>query len=219
MTSEQETAFWDAVKIFDAEGLLPYVILIGSWAEYIYERFLWADFKADLRTRDVDFLFKSIKRPNRRIKIIDALKEKGFEYQEDVLSGVGRFIKEDVLQIEFLVQTLGKGERMYERIPSIDIGAVSFRSMVMLAGYTIDLDCDGHMIKVPEPEAYVLQKIFANPDRSEEKQEKDLQSVEILSDLINVDRLNLIYSELTKKQQKAIMDVCKTKGLNTRILF
>jgi len=28
--TEQQTAFWEAIYVFDKEGLLPYVMLIGS---------------------------------------------------------------------------------------------------------------------------------------------------------------------------------------------
>ena len=52
--TEQQTAFWEAIDVFDKEGLLPYVMLIGSWAEYIYQYHFKSDFKANLRTRDVE---------------------------------------------------------------------------------------------------------------------------------------------------------------------
>jgi len=37
MDIEQEKEFWNIIEAFKAEGLLPYVMLIGSWAEYIYQ--------------------------------------------------------------------------------------------------------------------------------------------------------------------------------------
>jgi len=36
--TEQQTAFWDTIKVFE-EGLLPYVMVIGLWAEYIYQHY------------------------------------------------------------------------------------------------------------------------------------------------------------------------------------
>ena len=35
MDIRQENAFWETIKIFEDEGLLPYIMIVGSWAEYI----------------------------------------------------------------------------------------------------------------------------------------------------------------------------------------
>ena len=35
--TEQQKEFWGILEIFKNENLLPYVMLIGSWAEFIYE--------------------------------------------------------------------------------------------------------------------------------------------------------------------------------------
>ena len=80
MLPAQESVFWEIIDIFNKQGLLPYVMLVGSWAEYIYEHFYFKGFKANLRTRDVDFLYRNIRRPAGRIDISQALKDKGFIY-------------------------------------------------------------------------------------------------------------------------------------------
>lgn len=63
LTKEQKKVFWDLIDVFDAQGLLPYVMLIGSWAELIYDMFYIPDYIANIRTRDVDFLYKSLYKP------------------------------------------------------------------------------------------------------------------------------------------------------------
>jgi len=93
MIPEQETAFWDAIEAFDKEGLLPHVMLIGSWVEYIYSFYFTTNFKPSLRTTDADFLYWNIRIPNSTISISDALKEKGFIFTENRLTGVGKFVK------------------------------------------------------------------------------------------------------------------------------
>jgi len=99
--TEQEKAFWDAIGVFEKEGLLPYVMLIGSWAEYLYELHLKSNFKASLMTRDADFLYRNIRRPKERdIRIKNSLKDKGFIYNESRLSEVGKFVKENILELE-----------------------------------------------------------------------------------------------------------------------
>ena len=36
METKQEAAFWETIKAFDELGILKYVMIIGSWAEYLY---------------------------------------------------------------------------------------------------------------------------------------------------------------------------------------
>jgi hypothetical protein len=49
MDARQENAFWETIKIFSFEGLLPYVMVIGSWAEYLYSHYFKTDFVSNLR--------------------------------------------------------------------------------------------------------------------------------------------------------------------------
>ncbi|MDR2600069.1 MAG: nucleotidyltransferase domain-containing protein, partial [Oscillospiraceae bacterium] len=65
-------------------------------------------------------------------------------------------------------------------------------------------------VTVPEPEIYILQKLLINPLRkSEDKKEKDMQSVRELLPYINGERLKYIFDRLSKKQQIVIKRVCK----------
>ena len=93
MDARQENAFWQTIKIFDNEGLLPYIMIIGSWAEYIYSYYFKTDFMPNLRTRDVDFLYWNIHRPKNKINITTALIENGYSYVENPTSGAAKFIK------------------------------------------------------------------------------------------------------------------------------
>ena len=80
----------------------------------------------------------------------------------------------------------------------------------MLDNYPLYLDCDKYTIIVPEPEAYILQKLLINPKRKDvEKREKDMRSIQVLIPHISKDRINEILDNLTKKQQNTITDVCK----------
>ena len=55
--NEKEEVFWDVLRILDREGVLPYVMLIGSWSEYIYQHFLIEGYSANLRTTDIDVFY------------------------------------------------------------------------------------------------------------------------------------------------------------------
>ena len=148
--TEQQAAFWDTVSVFHNEGLLPFVMLIGSWAEYIYQYHIESGFQANLKTRDVDFLYPNLNKPqNREIRIIKSLEEKGFIYMVDRLSGVGKFIKEDFLELEFITRVLGEGQPV-NKIPSLNIRAEGLREVNMLAAYPLTVKCNSFIITVPE---------------------------------------------------------------------
>ena len=46
MIAEQEKEFWNIIDTFKTEDLLPYVMLIGSWVEYIYQFCVKGDYLA-----------------------------------------------------------------------------------------------------------------------------------------------------------------------------
>jgi len=202
--TEQQQAFWDVVEVFEEEGLLPYVMLIGSWAEYIYQNFHLTGFRANLKTGDVDFLYTSTRRPpNRKFNISESLKKKGFTYTESRMTGVGRFIKEDLLDIEFLTRAFSKGEPV-NQIPSLGLKASGLQEINMLTQYPLNVECNSFVVTVPEPEAYVLQKLRINPLRKSAKKEKDIESVEGLLNHLNHNRVAEIFESLDKKEKKAI---------------
>jgi hypothetical protein len=215
MNIEQENSFWQAIETFDNEGLLPYIMLIGSWAEYIYSFYFETDFKPNLRTKDVDFLYRNINRPKNEIKIISALKEIGFYYAEHPISGASKFFKEDLLEIEFLTRIIGSGSKHIYEIPSLGIKAEGLRIINMLNNYPLELECKEFIITVPEPAAYLLQKLLTNPTRTPfVKREKDIYSVKELLFHIrqskwNYGRLKPIFESLTKKEQSIILNTCE----------
>ena len=56
-----------------------------------------------------DFLFKNLQIPKRKIPLSEALREKGFSYIENRMTGVGKFVKECnfiILDILILIASL-----------------------------------------------------------------------------------------------------------------
>ena len=206
--TDQQKAFWDLIGVFDTEGLLPHVMLVGSWAEYLYQHHLTSGFEANLRTRDVDFLYPNINRPKgNEINIVQGMREKGFIYTEDYISGVGKFVKEDLLELEFLTRILGNGQSI-NKIPSLNIKAEGLRAINMLAKYPLALNFDDLIITVPEPEAYILQKLLSNPKRTPEyKKDKDIQAVRVLLAHVDNGRVQQIFSEMSRKERKIVSEV------------
>lgn len=70
MTEGQFQGFWQLLQLLDEAGALPHVLVIGSWAEYLYAHSgLLPGFDANLRTLDIDFLVRNQRKPARAIDL------------------------------------------------------------------------------------------------------------------------------------------------------
>jgi len=219
MEAKQESTFWETIKIFYDEGLLPYVMIVGSWAEYIYSDYFKTGFTPNLRTRDVDFLYRNLRKPPTKINIAAALTKSGYVYLQNPSSGTAKFIKEDILEVEFLTRALGSGAQHIYEIPSLGIKAEGLPMINMLCDYPLELNCREYPVIVPEPAAYVLQKILVNPTRSPHfKRQKDIDGVKTLLEHIkqsehDAKRIKTIMDKFTQKELRIIEKVCKENDI------
>ena len=201
--------FWETIKILEKNKVLEHVVLIGSWAEYIYEVSGYIkNFEANLKTKDIDFLIKNINKPKKGINIVDILEKEGYETAIDYINGVFKFYKGKDLEIEFLVREIGKGQSEPYKVPSFGIKAEGLRYTDLLVQNTVNIDIKNINITVPTPQAYLLQKIIINEQRRY-KAEKDYLGIENL--LENIERSHIEYQKLkelhttlTKKQKNKI---------------
>ena len=216
LTEDQKVIFWDLIDTFDKKGLLQYIMVIGSWSELIYEKYYLPNFISRIRTRDVDFLYKNLYVPqDEEFDLINTLKEKGFVCETNRSSGISKFVMGDFLSIEFLIRVLGSGKIQHQEIPSLGIVGIGLRDVNMLASYPLVLKCDDYTITVPEPEAYILQKLIINSKRLKiEKREKDLHSIRQLLPYVRKERLQVIYDEISDKQRKAIDKTCEVNFID-----
>ena len=64
MNDMQYKDFWAFIKLLNDNQLLDHIILIGSWAEYVYAQSgILQGYSANLRTLDIDFLIKNMRIP------------------------------------------------------------------------------------------------------------------------------------------------------------
>lgn len=224
MTKEQETAFWQTLKAFKEIGLLKHVMIIGSWAEYLYPALFETDFIPNLKTRDIDFFYKNINLPKEKIPVIEKLKEIGYIYDE--YDGISRFYKDDFLELEFLTRVLGAGTECRMEIKPLGIISEGLRVLNILACYPRELEVispDGtdFCITVPEPAVYAVQKILTNPIRNPpEKKTKDIVAVkEILYHIEksqeHLSKLQEVFNSLSKKQICILKQVCLENDINS----
>lgn len=214
MNERQLDAFWLTIRVLDETSTLPYVMVIGSWAEFLYTYYFDSEYLPNIRTRDIDFLYPNIRKPAIPVQLERKMVEAGFTIARDTLTEVVKIFKEDMLEIEFITRQVGAGSKGYLDIPGIGIRGQSFRDVNILAQYPLLLSCNNYNINVPEPAVYTLQKMIINSHRiPASKRDKDIESVRnILPQIKQSDRdikiLNKVMSECTKKETNAIRFVC-----------
>ena len=146
---KQEELFWQTLKIFNEIGLAQHVMLIGSWAEYFYQDMFQTGFRPDIRTRDIDFMYRNINLPKEKIPLISSLVESGYLYAEDPYSGVARFYKENLLELEFLTRVQGSGKESVYAIRSLDIKSEGLREINILADFAMEYRKNDLLIILP----------------------------------------------------------------------
>ncbi len=212
--SDIKKIFWETIRILENNKILEHVVLIGSWAEYIYEKSgCLKEFEANLKTRDIDFLIRNINKPREGINIVDVLEKEGFETSIDYISGIYKFYKGKDLELEFLVREMGRGQSEPYEVPSFGIKAEGLRNINILIDNIDVIEVEDIKINVPTPEAYLFQKIIINSKRKN-KAEKDYLSIEnllenIKSSDLEFKKLKDLFNILTKRQKKIISKFLK----------
>lgn len=88
MLNSQQIAFAKVLNLVEESGCMPYVMLIGSWTEFAYrEARLLGDFAPSIKTMDVDFLVRNLRKPTPSAGLAAAAKEKGFYVEADRIDG------------------------------------------------------------------------------------------------------------------------------------
>lgn len=186
MRDKQKAIFNDTIRILFKLDLLEHLILIGSWAEYIYQQTGYFEgFVSNFKTTDLDFLIPNIKKPNRKVNLCDAMERAGFLMRVDSINGLTKFYQgEGPLELEFIARELGSGQVGAYTVENLGIRVEGLRHLNVLAGNAIPVLFQSYIVKVPRPQAYVLHKLIINNRRPEYKKVKDLSSVENLLDYI-----------------------------------
>ena len=66
----QERELVRFLRLLDGLGCLQHVMLIGSWAELLYERAgLLEGFEPSIKTMDIDFLVRNMRRPVPEVQV------------------------------------------------------------------------------------------------------------------------------------------------------
>ena len=218
-SSEQADIFLETIKTLKNTGALEHVIVIGSWAEYVYQEANVLNLTASLKTHDIDLLVPNINYPREKINLPTELEKQGFELRQTP-DGFMKFDKNGIVDLEFLVREIGSGQAAPYKVNSLGVTAQGLRNMEILTKNTLAADVKGLEIIVPRPEAYVLHKLAINKNRLPDyKKEKDIESAKNVLKAIEKSpqgncHLQKIYDGLTKKQKSLIQDTCERNAIN-----
>ena len=222
MKKEQEDIFWKTIKAFDELDILKNIMIIGSWAEYLYPSLFDTDFVPNLKTRDVDFFYRNINVPKEKVPFVQKLTEIGYVYDE--VDGISRFYNKDLLELEFLTRILGAGTERQVEIKPLGIKSEGLRVINILSDFACEVEKETeegnvYTLTVPEPSVYVIQKVLSSPQRNPpEKRAKDMEAVkELLYHIYKSDyhtaKLKDVYANLSKKQLKVLHSVSEENHL------
>lgn len=224
--NEQQREVLRLLKILNDNNVLDHVVLVGSWSEYVYALGgVLPGFTANLRTVDVDFLVKNLRRPTAPVDVAALAKEEGYSIGHDTLTGTTKLVSPAGLEVEFLIPKKGSGS---EQVLQTNLGVVaqSLWHMTAVVNNAITANILGMKVQVPCPEIYVLTKMIINDVRKPEKQLKDARSVQKLLPYLDYDKLDALFASLTKKEQARIRAFIEKNGemalelpLETRMNF
>jgi len=199
--NEQQKEALRLLKLLHDNDILNHVVLIGSWAEYVYAQAgVLPGFTMTLRTIDIDFLVKNLRRPTEPISLPALAKEEGYTVAHDVLMDTTKFFTPGGLEIEFLIPQKGSGvDKILET--NLGVNAQALRHLGAIVDNSITVNFLGMKVQVPCPEIYVLTKMIINSDRRASKQRKDMNSVVKLLPFIDFKKLDALFAASTKKEK------------------
>ncbi len=213
MLTEQQQAFAKVLDLVEDAGCMRHVILVGSWAEYAYKQAeMLPGFTPNIRTMDVDFLVRNLRRPSPAAQLASLARERGFYVESDRMTGTTKFLDTTGLEVEFLIGKMGAGIEPALKT-NVGVTAQALRHMEIISKNVIDLSCLGHIVVVPTPEAYAAHKMVINDERGP-KAEKDAQAIENLYPLLDKAKFSAILSCLTKKERARVNSFMEERGLS-----
>jgi hypothetical protein len=186
--SNQHNVVMEVLRRLEKAGVLEGIVLVGSWCLYFYRAyFSEKDTFSILRTRDIDFL---VPIPPQRLKEVDLpelLDDLGF-VQQVKAGGYIQLVHPEVM-LEFLVAERGRGSEKPYPLPQLGLNAQALRFMDIADKFSIRLEYEGIILRVPHPAAFALHKLVIVPRRKNKaKAERDSRSaIEILNLLFRAD--------------------------------
>lgn len=212
MPTEQQHAFSKVLDLVEEAGCIDHVVLIGSWAEFVYrEADVLPGFCPNIKTMDVDFLVRNLRRPSPAARLTALAKERGFFVESDRMTGTTKLLDITGLEVEFLIRKMGEGKEPALKT-NIGVTAQALWHMDVILKNTINVRCLSHVVTVPIPEAYAIHKMIINSERGK-KAEKDAHAVENMLPLLDEEKQIRYSARYLKKRKQGSVRLQKPMAL------
>lgn len=212
MNTSKQTEFLKFLKLLNDNDIIEDVMLVGSWAEFLYFKngILPAENADEFKTLDIDFLLKNLRKPTPPKNLLALAKSEGYLIESDILTGTTKLLGER-LEIEFLISKKGAG---FENTLKTNLGvtAQALRHLEMLLEYPVTTKYLCYDVTIPLPEAYVVHKMIINPERGS-KSRKDIRAIENLIPYLDIEKITEITQELHKKDLRRVEQFIQENSL------
>ena len=214
-----DSIFENILKLLDEEGILDKLIIIGGWCLIIY-RYIYNNPKeiSSLRTSDIDFLIPIGQKFSKDIDIATIFSKLDFEQKFSTPKGFIKYVHPE-LEIEFLVPEIGRANDEPYQLKALKSNAQRLRYLDILTKYSLVIPYKNFKVRIPEPAAYVLNKILSSTRRNNQfKIDKDRKTAKELGEYILNDNkqktlLISIFNKLNPKTQMKILKELKEISL------
>lgn len=213
---KHEDVFWELIASLEESGLLPHVIIIGSWAEYIYSFYFGKSYVPNLKSHDIDVLYRN---PFLEVDggegLVEKMNSAGFLAATE--GGALRAFYKEGLEVEFLTSQLGAGPGLTV-LSNTSVVAEGLANTDMLR--PIAVTAHDHVVKVPSPASYLCHKLYINPERRPaSKKLKDIEAVRLLLLYLEgkpeeLEALRSYLSSLSSERQQRIREVARVHALD-----
>lgn len=200
------------LKLF---GVLPQMVLIGSWCIPFYKEYLGGNI-SPIRTRDLDFLVPTPVKTNKIVDIPDLLKDLGFIQEIGYPQGYMKLIHPELI-VEFLVPERGRGiDRPYQ-LPQFGVNAQALRFLDLLLQNTIVVEFGGIHIVLPHPACFAVHKLVvslrrANADKSEKDRNVAISILKILLKKEQKENVAEAFNGLPSRWQNKVITLLERLG-------
>lgn len=215
----RDEAFWKLIGALNSAGVLEHVMIIGTWAEWLYPSYFSTvagegAYRVDIgKTHDIDVYFRNyLMEIDGAERLKGALRDAGFVPGPDFK---GTFFYGGI-EVEFLAGTAGAHEGIVE-IPSVGINAERLDDLAMLEPAWVEER--GYRICIPTPASYAVQKLYINPERRpERKRAQDIRKIDVLlRAMANVpgqlDELTNLIDRLSDDKAARVREVAASSGI------
>jgi hypothetical protein len=203
MSNLQTRDFLKTIKLLHDNDCISNIIIVGSWAEYLYiETGVLPSYAASVSTLDLDVLIKNLKYPRKEVHLPEIAKAEGYLIESEHMTGITKFLLPGSLEVEFLLSKRGAGNEKGLKT-NLGVTAQTLRHMEILVTNTIMVEHYGLPIEIPCPEAYVLHKMIINKERKQ-KTEKDRLSINEMFKHLDKGKFTNLFETLSKGDQKEV---------------